>query len=100
MSDIQISEETLEFFLSKIDARIDKKLEKLKQDRHYYGRINSVTYDTDGVKILNAVVHILENDLDITVKNNTSEILAAGDTVRVTAINGNLANSYISLKCG
>ena len=66
-----------------------------------YGVVVSVTNNEDDTKTVSAVVEILKNGIQTgEIKNNTNDILIAGDKVRVTSVNGNWSNSYISLKCG
>lgn len=100
MNNIQISEDVLEFFLNKIDERIDAKLKGVACDKQSYARVDSVNNSDDGLSTLSASLYVFESGISISAKNNTGELLNVGDVVRVTSINGNLANSYIALKCG
>lgn len=98
------SEETMNFFLKRIEEMIDAKIAAIQSDSETseYGTVISVTNDaTDTTKTLSAVVNILKNGIQTDeIKNNTGEQLNPGDTVRVNIINGNWNNAYINLKCG
>ncbi len=95
--------ETFSLFYRMIEEMVDSKIASTmnNSESSEYGVVVSVTNNEDGTKTVSAVVEILKNGIQTgEIKNNTNDMLAVGDKVRVTSVNGNWSNSYISLKCG
>ena len=95
--------ETFSLFYRMIEEMVDSKIASAmnNSESSEYGVVVSVTNNEDDTKTVSAVVEILKNGIQTgEIKNNTNDMLAAGDKVRVTSVNGNWSNSYISLKCG
>ena len=95
--------ETFNLFYKMIEDMVDRKIANAMQngESSEYGVIISATNNEDNTKTISAVVEIIKNGIQTgEIKNNTNDMLAAGDKVRVTSVNGNWSNSYISLKCG
>ena len=95
--------ETFNLFYKMIEDMVDRKIASAMQngEASEYGVVISATNNEDNTKTISAVVEILKNGIQTgEIKNNTNDILVAGDKVRVNAVNGNWNNSYINLKCG
>lgn len=95
--------ETFSLFYRMMEEMVDSKIASAmnNSESSEYGVVVSVTNNEDDTKTVSAVVEILKNGIQTgEIKNNTNDILIAGDKVRVTSVNGNWSNSYISLKCG
>lgn len=95
--------ESFDMFYKMIEEMVDKKITNGMShgETTEYGTVLSCNNNADGTHTISATVKIPKNGLITSyIKNNTSDILETGDSVRVTAIEGNWNNAYISLKCG
>jgi hypothetical protein len=88
IGDIGIASELEEI----IDYLIEKKIKKLKFDKHYSAKVVAVYYGTADISLYDST-NIIKN---VKVKDGLS--LNVGDEIYVLAINGSLNNLIIDIK--